>query len=112
MRCQILTFLALLAAMSPAFPYDEDVLRVRLNSFENAKLVCKATLLANKDAASSFILSNSGTLGDQCECAAILAVSGRTDTQLREILTSSDLAPAADFAADVNRRFLQCVQMR
>lgn len=102
---------AIVLPVSSAFAQQLDTLQMRLMAFENAQLVCKAAILSNRDAAVSFVRSNSGTLSDRCECAAILTVSNKSDTQIREMLSSTDSGPAAAFAEDVRRSFVQCVRM-
>ena len=111
MKRHILAVVAMAGLSSSASAQTQNAFEIRLKAFENAQQVCKATVLSNHEAALSFIRSNSGTLTDKCECAAILAVSSKSDSQLREILESEDVTPAVEFAGDVRRQFLQCVRI-
>lgn len=86
-------------------------MQLRLRMFENAQNICKVTVLSNNEAAQSFIRSGSGSLSDRCECAALLAVSKRTEADLRSMLSSTDDGPFVEFAADVRNLFLQCVRI-
>ena len=108
-------FLAVLAIaclfLSPAFAQELDEVQLRLRVFENAQNVCKATVLSSNEAALAFVKTGSGSLTDRCECAALLAVSKKSDAELRTMLSSQDNGPVLEFSADVRNLFLQCVRI-
>ena len=111
MKRQILAVVAMAGLSSSVSGQNQNAFEIRLKAFENAQQVCKAIVLSNHEAALSFIRSNSGALTDKCECAAVLAVSNKSDSELREILMSEDVAPAVEFSDDVRRQFLQCMRI-
>lgn len=111
MRLRVAFLITACFFTSSAFSQELDELQLRLRVFENAQNICKATVLSNNEAALSFIRSGSGSLSDRCECAALLAVSKRSETDLRSMLSSADNGPAIEFAADVRSSFLQCVRI-
>jgi hypothetical protein len=80
-------------------------LQLRLKLFENAQSACKATVLSNAEAAVSFVRSGSGSLTENCECAALLAVSKKSNAELRSILFSSDAKHSIEFSTDVKNYF-------
>lgn len=97
--------------MTPAFAQGTGELQNRLRAFDSAQLTCKASILSSKDAAMSFIQSNSGSLSDICECAAMLAVSSKSNSQIREIISSTEIQHAVEFTEEVNQLFVQCVRI-
>ena len=108
---RIVAFLILGLTFTPVFAQDSGDLENRLRAFNGAQMTCKASILSNKDSAASFLQSNSGTLSDMCECAAMIAVSSKSNLQIREIISSSDISHSAVFADEVNRALVQCIRM-
>lgn len=109
--CRVAAFLILGLSVMPAFAQDPTDLQNRLRAFDGAQLTCKASLLSDKSAANSFLQSDSGTLSEMCECAAMLAVSRKSNSQISKIISSSDINDAVAFTDEVNRTFVECVRM-
>lgn len=80
----------------------------RLEAFEKSQRYCKLRLLTDAQFAASFIASNSGSVSDMCECAAMLATSSATDT---EISATSTHDGRNAFTLTINEKMALCIGM-
>jgi hypothetical protein len=81
----------------------------KLNLFQKAQDLCKATALMSSELARNIVLSGSGSLSSICECAALLSVSQLSPDEAE--MVSSLKQKQAEFQESLNANIVKCVRI-